>query len=59
MVGKENTTRMHYKPDVEPTDPTLKFYKSRATRNVTPTMDGRTPIYDFDAWYIFFIGIFF
>ncbi|CAH2052170.1 unnamed protein product, partial [Iphiclides podalirius] len=50
LVGKENTTRMdvHYEP--EPVDPTLKFYKSRSNRQVTPTMDGRTPIYDFDTW---------
>ncbi|CAK1541659.1 unnamed protein product [Leptosia nina] len=50
MVGSENTSRMHYKPDPEPTDPTLKFYKSRASRHITPTIDGKTPIYDFDAW---------
>ncbi|VVC99743.1 dnaJ homolog subfamily C member 30, mitochondrial [Leptidea sinapis] len=49
LVGKENTTRMDYKPDPEPTDPTLKFYKSRVSRHV-PTIDGRTPIYDFDTW---------
>ncbi|XP_038214234.1 dnaJ homolog subfamily C member 30, mitochondrial-like [Zerene cesonia] len=51
MVGSENTSRMRYKPEEEePLDPTLKFYKSRATRQVTPTMDGKTPIYDFDSW---------
>lgn len=51
LVGVENTTRMDFKPDDEPTDPTLKFYKSRQTRNIIPTIDGRTPIYDFDTWY--------
>ncbi|KAJ0173102.1 hypothetical protein K1T71_011278 [Dendrolimus kikuchii] len=50
LVGRENTSRMDYKPDPEPTDPTLKFYKSRTSRHVTPTMDGKTPIYNFDAW---------
>ncbi|KAF9796592.1 hypothetical protein SFRURICE_012685 [Spodoptera frugiperda] len=39
-----------YEPEPEPTDPTLKFYKSHAYRKVVPTMDGRRPIYDFDAW---------
>ncbi|XP_063628829.1 dnaJ homolog subfamily C member 30, mitochondrial-like [Cydia splendana] len=39
-----------YRPEPEPTDPTLKFYKSRASRHITPTMDGKVPIYDFDAW---------
>ncbi|XP_041972020.1 dnaJ homolog subfamily C member 30, mitochondrial-like [Aricia agestis] len=48
LVGQENTSRMH--PEPEPLDPTSKFYKSRTVRNVAPTMDGRTPIYDFDAW---------
>lgn len=42
---------MDYKVDDEPTDPVVKFYKSRHTRNVVPTMDGKTPIYDFDTWY--------
>ncbi|NP_001157387.1 DnaJ (Hsp40) homolog 11 [Bombyx mori] len=50
LVGRENTSRMEYKPEPEPTDPTLKFYKSHATRNITPTMDGKVPIYDFDSW---------
>ncbi|CAG9791497.1 unnamed protein product [Diatraea saccharalis] len=50
MVGRENTSRMEYKPEPEPTDPTLKFYKSRLNRQVAPTMDGKTPIYNFDAW---------
>ncbi|XP_045503440.1 dnaJ homolog subfamily C member 30, mitochondrial-like [Colias croceus] len=51
MVGSDYSTRMRNKPEEEePLDPTLKFYKSRATRQVTPTMDGRTPIYDFDTW---------
>ncbi|XP_068623726.1 dnaJ homolog subfamily C member 30, mitochondrial-like [Battus philenor] len=50
LVGRENTSRMDYKPDPEPEDPTLKFYKSHTKRQVAPTMDGRTPIYDFDAW---------
>ncbi|XP_072934386.1 uncharacterized protein [Epargyreus clarus] len=52
LVGSESKTRMggEYRPDPEPTDPTLRFYKSRAHRNVVPTMDGRTPIYDFDEW---------
>ncbi|KAG6442995.1 dnaJ homolog subfamily C member 30, mitochondrial [Manduca sexta] len=50
LVGKENTTRMDYQPEPEPTDPTLKFYKSRTHSNVTPTMDGTRPIYDFDSW---------
>lgn len=40
-----------YKPEQEPPDPILKFYKSRSTKQVAPKMtDGRTPIYDFDAW---------
>lgn len=39
-----------YEPEPEPTDPTLKFYKSHTYRKVVPTMDGRRPIYDFDAW---------
>ncbi|XP_045522317.1 dnaJ homolog subfamily C member 30, mitochondrial [Pieris brassicae] len=50
MVGRHNDSRIKYKPDVEPTDPTLKFYKSRTKRHITPTIDGKTPIYDFDAW---------
>ncbi|XP_028157659.1 dnaJ homolog subfamily C member 30, mitochondrial-like [Ostrinia furnacalis] len=50
LVGKENTSRMDYQPEPEPTDPTLKFYKSHAKRHVMPTMDGKTPIYNFDAW---------
>ncbi|CAH2093919.1 unnamed protein product [Euphydryas editha] len=50
LIRTENTTRMDYSPEDEPSDPTLKFYKSRQTRNVVPTMDGRTPIYDFDSW---------
>ncbi|XP_023941703.2 dnaJ homolog subfamily C member 30, mitochondrial [Bicyclus anynana] len=50
LVGRSSITRSEYKPEEEPTDPSLKFYKSRRDRNVVPTMDGRTPIYDFDAW---------
>ncbi|XP_059053080.1 dnaJ homolog subfamily C member 30, mitochondrial-like [Achroia grisella] len=50
LVGHESASRMEYKPEPEPTDPTLKFYKSHQHRHITPTMDGRTPIYDFDAW---------
>ncbi|XP_050353587.1 dnaJ homolog subfamily C member 30, mitochondrial-like [Nymphalis io] len=50
LVGTENTSRMDFKPEPEPTDPTLKFYKSRQVRNVIPNTDGRTPIYDFDTW---------
>ncbi|CAG5044076.1 unnamed protein product [Parnassius apollo] len=50
LVGRENTTRMDYQPEPEPTDPTLRFYKSRSKRQITPTFDGKTPIYDFDAW---------
>ncbi|XP_075983391.1 uncharacterized protein LOC142981390 [Anticarsia gemmatalis] len=50
LVGRENTSRMTYQPEPEPTDPSLRFYKSRANRQSVPTMDGRTPIYDFDAW---------
>ncbi|KAI5642551.1 dnaJ domain-containing protein [Phthorimaea operculella] len=50
IVGRENKSRMDYEPEPEPMDPTVKFYKSRTTRHVAPTMDGRTPIYDFDAW---------
>ncbi|CAG9559269.1 unnamed protein product [Danaus chrysippus] len=50
IVGKENTSRMDYQPEPEPTDPTLKFYKSREHKNVVPTMDGHTPVFDFDAW---------
>ncbi|KAL0818313.1 hypothetical protein ABMA28_008796 [Loxostege sticticalis] len=50
LVGRENTSRMDYRPEPEPTDPTLKFYKSHAKRHVMPTMDGKTPIYDFDSW---------
>ncbi|CAK1590306.1 unnamed protein product [Parnassius mnemosyne] len=50
LVGRENTTRMDYQPEPEPTDPTLRFYKSHSKRQVTPTIDGKTPIYDFDAW---------
>uniref|UniRef100_S4PWU7 DnaJ (Hsp40) 11-like protein n=1 Tax=Pararge aegeria TaxID=116150 RepID=S4PWU7_9NEOP len=50
LVGKVTTTRTDFKPDEEPTDPSLKFYKSRRVRNVVPTMDGKTPIYDFDTW---------
>ncbi|XP_026488947.2 dnaJ homolog subfamily C member 30, mitochondrial [Vanessa tameamea] len=50
LVGTENTSRMDYKPEPEPTDPTLKFYKSRQARNVVPNMEGKTPIYDFDTW---------
>lgn len=50
LVGRENTSRMDYQPEPEPTDPTLKFYKSHAKRHVMPTMDGKTPIYDFDSW---------
>lgn len=43
---------MDYTPDPEPDDPTLKFYRSHSKRQVTPSMDGRMPIYDFDAWYV-------
>ncbi|KAJ2942768.1 hypothetical protein O0L34_g14956 [Tuta absoluta] len=50
IVGRENKSRMDYEPEPEPTDPTVKFYKSRTSRHVAPTMDGRIPIYDFDAW---------
>ncbi|XP_014363078.1 dnaJ homolog subfamily C member 30, mitochondrial [Papilio machaon] len=50
LTGRENTSRMDYTPDVEPDDPTVKFYKSHSKRQVAPTMDGKTPIYDFDAW---------
>ncbi|KPI98899.1 PREDICTED: dnaJ homolog subfamily C member 30-like [Papilio xuthus] len=50
LTGRENTSRMDYTPDTEPDDPTLKFYRSHSKRQVAPTMDGRTPIYDFDAW---------
>lgn len=50
LVGHENKSRMEYRPEPEPTDPTLKFYKSHQRRHITPTMDGRTSIYDFDAW---------
>ncbi|PZC83455.1 hypothetical protein B5X24_HaOG207438 [Helicoverpa armigera] len=42
--------RVEYEPEPEPTDPTLKFYKSRGHRRAVPTMDGRQPIYDFDSW---------
>lgn len=51
LVGRENTSRMDFRPDDEPNDPVVKFYKSRQSRNVIPTMDGKTPIYDFDSWY--------
>lgn len=50
LVGHENTSRMEYKPEAEPIDPTLRFYKSHEFRHVTPTMDGKTPVYNFDAW---------
>ncbi|XP_034828010.1 uncharacterized protein [Maniola hyperantus] len=50
LVGRSSATRTDYKPEEEPTDPSLKFYKSRRDRNVVPTMDGKTPIYDFDTW---------
>ncbi|XP_013142533.1 PREDICTED: dnaJ homolog subfamily C member 30-like [Papilio polytes] len=50
LTGRENTSRMDYTPDPEPDDPTLKFYRSHSKRQVTPSMDGRMPIYDFDAW---------
>ncbi|RVE46882.1 hypothetical protein evm_008443 [Chilo suppressalis] len=50
MVGTHNTSRMDYRPEPEPDDPTVKFYKSRINRHVAPTMDGKTPIYNFDAW---------
>lgn len=50
LVGKR--TRVDYEPEPEPTDPTLKFYKSRVRRASVPTMDGKQPIYDFDAWYV-------
>ncbi|XP_026314276.1 dnaJ homolog subfamily C member 30-like [Hyposmocoma kahamanoa] len=49
LVGRENTTRMEYKPDPEPTDPVLKFYKSRTLRHMNYTVDNR-PVYDFDTW---------
>ncbi|KAL4712354.1 hypothetical protein ACJJTC_001515 [Scirpophaga incertulas] len=50
IVGRVNKSRMDYQPDPEPTDPNLKFYKSRMKRQqVTPFNDGST-IYDFDAW---------
>lgn len=39
-------------PEPEPADPTLKFYKSRAYRHMAPTMGSRTPLYDYDAWYV-------
>uniref|UniRef100_A0A2A4JD33 J domain-containing protein n=2 Tax=Heliothis virescens TaxID=7102 RepID=A0A2A4JD33_HELVI len=42
--------KVEYEPEPEPTDPTLKFYKSRGHRREVPTMDGRQPIYDFDSW---------
>lgn len=45
---------MGYQPEEEPDDPKLKFYKSRARRSVMPTMDGKTPIYNFDDWYVVF-----
>ncbi|KAM3964008.1 dnaJ (Hsp40) homolog 11 [Aphomia sociella] len=50
LAGHDRKSRMEYKPEPEPTDPTLKFYKSHQQRHITPTMDGRTPVYDFDAW---------
>ncbi|XP_022831395.1 dnaJ homolog subfamily C member 30-like [Spodoptera litura] len=51
LLGARGRSRVsNYEPDPEPTDPTLKFYKSRTYRKVVPTMDGRRPIYDFDAW---------
>ncbi|XP_073948292.1 uncharacterized protein [Choristoneura fumiferana] len=50
LLTRGSGTRMEYQPEPEPTDPTLKFYKSRATRHVAPTIDGKIPIYDFDAW---------
>lgn len=50
LVGKENTSRMDCEQEPEPVDPTLRFYKSRSKRQVAPTMDGKQPIYDFDAW---------
>ncbi|CAB3220368.1 unnamed protein product [Arctia plantaginis] len=43
-------SRMTSEPEQEPTDPSLKFYKSRDRRGMVPTMDGKTPIYNFDAW---------
>ncbi|XP_049879180.1 dnaJ homolog subfamily C member 30, mitochondrial-like [Pectinophora gossypiella] len=39
-----------HQPEPEPDDPTLRFYKAHANRRVIPTIDGRTPIYDFDTW---------
>lgn len=51
LVGRQNTSRMEYKPDPEPIDPELKFYKSRTLRHVTYTVDNR-PVYDFDSWYV-------
>lgn len=43
--------------EAEPTDPSLRFYKSRNSRHAVPTMDGRKPIYDFDAWYVPIIDV--
>lgn len=48
-MGRENTTRMEYKPDPEPSDPVLRFYKSRTLRQMNYTIDKR-PVYDFDTW---------
>ncbi|CAH0595302.1 unnamed protein product [Chrysodeixis includens] len=50
LGGSGTRSKVEYQPDPEPTDPTLKFYKSRVNRSSVPTMDGKTPIYDFDAW---------
>ncbi|XP_053617710.1 dnaJ homolog subfamily C member 30, mitochondrial-like isoform X2 [Plodia interpunctella] len=50
IVGRHSTSRVDYHGEPEPTDPNLKFHKSRAKRHVAPTLDGKMPIYDFDAW---------
>ncbi|KAJ8712929.1 hypothetical protein PYW08_008233 [Mythimna loreyi] len=50
LGGRVTNARVEYQPDPEPTDPTLKFYKSRSQRKAVPTMDGKQPIYDFDTW---------
>lgn len=50
IVGKSSTSRMTPEEEPEPTDPSLRFHKSRSQRHIIPTIDGRTPIYNFDAW---------
>lgn len=50
LVGDKNVSRMTREEEPEPKDPSLRFYKSRDSRNVIPTMDGKVPIYNFDAW---------